>query len=182
MFVDFLLLIFFLIVVATGFFQGTIKLLIASVTFYASIILASLYFKFVSLAFTRRGTSPIIADSLSFFLILTIAFVFLLTMALYTFRYIRMPGRLEYVDRMLGVVLGVVLGVILASILAMVLHYAFVTHSAGNGYPITRWLQGSTRNSTLRQALIFNILPQLYASVAPFLPDAALPFFRPSIR
>jgi uncharacterized membrane protein required for colicin V production len=179
MFIDILLLIIFLVIAATGFFQGTIKILIAILSFYASVVLASLYFKFMALAFARSGTSPIVADSLSFFLILAICFILLLAMALYTFRYVRIPVRLEFVDRLLGLVFGVILGVVFTSILAMMLHYAFVTHSAGDLYPLTRAIQNSTRTSTFRQLLIFNILPQMYTVVSPFLPDAALPFFNP---
>jgi membrane protein required for colicin V production len=179
MFVNLLLLALFIIIAGVGFFQGTVKLVIALFTFYVSVVLASLYFKFMALWFTRRGTSAIIADALSFFLILFICFVILLGMALYTFRYVRFPGRLEFVDRILGVVVGVVLGVLAASIIAMVLQYAFITHNAGNEYPITRALQRSTQTSTLLQLLIYNILPRLFAIVSPFLPDAAIPFFNP---
>lgn len=179
MFVDLLLLAFFLVITGLGFFQGTIRLVIALVTFYASVILASLYFKFLSLFFTRRGTSAIVADAVSFFILLAICFIVLLAAALYTFRYLRLPGKLEYLDRILGVVFGVVLGVIFTSIVAMVLQYAFITHNAGDPYPISRALQNSTRVSTFRPLLIFNILPRLFTTVAPFLPDAAIPFFQP---
>lgn len=181
MFIDLVLLAIFIIVVAVGFFQGTIKLLIAIVTFYASIILASLYFKSLSLLFVRRGTSAVVADAISFFLVLFLCFVILLAMALYTFRYVRFPGRLELLDRLLGVVLGVVLGLVVTSIVAMVLHYAFITHNIGSLYPITRFLANSTRESVTRELLIFNILPRLYVTVAPFLPDVALPFFQPRV-
>jgi len=182
MFVDLLLLFLFVIITGIGFFQGTIKLLIALVTFYASIILSSLYFKFLALWFIRRGTSSIVADAISFFIILTICFIILLAAALYTFRYVRMPGRLEYLDRLLGLLFGVVLGIVLTSILAMVLQYLFISNNAGNPYPISRALQSSTRSSTLLRLLIYNILPQLFTFVAPFLPDAALPFFSPRLR
>lgn len=179
MVVDLFLLIVFIIVTGVGFFQGTIKLTIALLTFYASIILASLYFKFLSLYMLRRGTSSIVADAVSFFIILAVCFIILLTAALYTFRYVRLPGRLEFIDRIIGVLLGVVLAVVVTSVLAMVLQFLFVSNNAGNPYPITRALQGSTRGSSLRPLLIFNILPQLFTLVSPFLPDAALPFFNP---
>lgn len=179
MVVDLFLLAVFIIVTGVGFFQGTIKLTIAILTFYGSIILASLYFKFLSLYMARRGTSTIVADAVSFFIILAVCFIILLAAALYTFRYVRLPGQLEFVDRIIGVVLGVVLAVVVTSIMAMVVQFLFVTNNAGNPYPITRALQSSTRSSTLRPLLIFNILPQLFTVVSPFLPDAALPFFNP---
>jgi uncharacterized membrane protein required for colicin V production len=180
MFIDILLLSLFVVITGVGFFQGTIKLTIALITFYASVILASLYFKFLALYMSRRGTSPIVADAVSFFIILAVCFALLLAMSLYTFRYVRIPGKLEYVDRIFGVVLGVVLGVVSAGVLAMVLQFAFVSHSAGNEYPISRFVQNSTRSSTLQRVMIVRILPQLYTSVSPFLPDAAVPFFNPS--
>lgn len=182
MLIDLLLLFLFIIIAGIGFFQGTIKLIIALVTFYASVVLASLYFKFLSLQFVKRGTSSIVADATSFFMILAVCFVLLLAMALYTFRYVRIPGRLEFVDRILGVVFGVVLAVVFTSIVAMVLQYLFITNNAGNPYPISRAIQSSTRSSTLLPLLIQRILPQLFTVVSPFLPDAAIPFFNPIRR
>ena len=179
MFVDLLLLFGFIVITATGFFQGTIKIMIALVTFYASVILASLYFKFAALYIARRGTSPVIADAVSFFLILAICFILLLAAGLYTFRYVRFPGRLEFVDRIMGVMLGVVLGVVFMSIIGMVLQFLFITNHIGDPYPITRSLQSSTQTSTLLPLLITKILPQVFNTVSPFLPEAALPFFRP---
>jgi uncharacterized membrane protein required for colicin V production len=177
MFVDLLLLVGFIIITAVGFFQGTIKLVLALVTFYASVILASLYFKFAATYIARRGTSPIIADAVSFFLILTICFILLLAAALYTFRYVRFPGRLEFVDRIIGVLLGVLLGVVCMSIVGMVLRFLFISHNVGNPYPITRTLQSSTRTSTLLPLLMDNILPQFFRVIGPFIPEAAIPFF-----
>lgn len=180
MFIDLVLLLLFIIIAGLGFFQGTIKLVIAIVTFYASIVLSSLYFKFLASYMARRGTNTFVADAISFFLILVIAFAILLSLSLYTFRYVRFPGKLEFVDRILGVLFGVVLGVVLTSILSMVLQYVFISHSAGDAYPISRALQGSVRSSVLLPLLIYNILPQLFAVVSPFLPDAAIPFFNPA--
>jgi membrane protein required for colicin V production len=179
MFVDLLLLFGFIVITAVGFFQGTIKLVIALVTFYASVILSSLYFKFAALYMVRRGTSPVVADAICFFLILAICFILLLAAALYTFRYVRFPGRLEFVDRILGLMLGVILGVVCMSIVGMVLQFLFISHRVGDPYPITRSLQTSTQTSVLLRVLIDRILPQVFALVAPFLPEAALPFFRP---
>jgi membrane protein required for colicin V production len=178
MFVNVLLMALFLIVTGAGFFQGTVKLVIALVTFYMSVVLASLYFKLLATYF--NNTSSVVAEAVSFFMLLTVCFILLLAMSLYTFRYVRFPGRLEYVDRILGVGFGVVLGVVLASIIAMVLHYMFISHHAGNEYPITRALQRSTQTSQILRLLIHNILPRLFTLVSPFLPDAAIPFFNPA--
>ena len=177
MFVDLLLLSGFIIITALGFFQGTIKLVIALITFYASVILASLYFKFAASYIARRGTSPIIADAISFFLILAICFILLLAAALYTFRYVRFPGKLEFIDRIMGLMFGIVLGVVCMSILGIILRFLFISHSIGDPYPITRSLQNSVRTSTVLPLLIQNIMPQIFRLVGPFIPDAALPFF-----
>lgn len=177
MFVNVILMALFLIVTGAGFFQGTVKLVIAIVSFYMSVVLASLYFKLMATYF--KNTSPVVAEAVSFFIILTLCFIMLLAMSLYTFRYVRFPGRLEYLDRILGVAFGVVLGVISASIIAMVLQYMFISHHAGNEYPITRALQRSTQSSVLLQLLIHNILPKLLTLLSPFMPEAAIPFFNP---
>lgn len=179
MFIDILLLFLFIIVAGIGFFQGTVKLTIALVTFYASIILSSLYFKFASSYISRGGTSEVVSDAISFFIILLICFLILLAAAVYTFRYVKLPGRLDLLDRVLGVGLGIILGVVVTSVVAMVLTFLFVSNNAGSVYPITRAIQSSTRGSTLRTLLLSNILPQLFTAVSPFLPDAALPFFNP---
>lgn len=182
MFIDLLLLCIFLVVAGVGFFQGTIKLLIAIITFYASTVLASLYFKFLALAMVQRGTSSIVADAISFFLILAICFAILLAAALYTFRYVKLPGQLDFVDRVFGLTLGLVLGVLASSVVAMVLQFLFISHSAGNPYPLTRWLQSSTQGSQMLPLLMGNILPRLFTAVSPFLPEAALQFFNPNGR
>ena len=178
MFVNVILMALFLIVTGAGFFQGTVKLVIALVTFYMSVVLASLYFKLMATYFSN--TSPVVAEAVSFFIILALCFIILLAMSLYTFRYVRFPGRLEYLDRILGVGFGVILGVVAASIIAVVLQFMFITHNAGNEYPITRALQRSTQNSQILQLLLSNIMPRLLTILSPFLPDAALPFFYPS--
>ena len=101
---------------------------------------------------------------------------------IYTFRYARLPGRLDYLDRILGTLLGLLLAALVAVILAMVLNYAFVHNnpSAAASLPLTRWFQGSVQSSIFRPLLLDRFLPRLYQTVAPFLPDAAKPFFLPT--
>jgi uncharacterized membrane protein required for colicin V production len=179
-FVDLLLVLVFVAVTAIGFFQGTIRLLVALVTFYASIVLASLYFRFLAIFFTQRGTSEQVASSISFFLILLLTFALLFTAGLYTFRYVRISGRLDYLDRILGTVLGMVLAAMVAVVLTMILNYTFVRYdmAATASFPLTSSIQRSVRTSTVRPILLQNVLPRMYATVAPFLPEAALPFFQ----
>lgn len=179
-FVDLLLVLLFVGVTAIGFFQGTIRLIVALVTFYASIVLASLYFRFLGVFFTRRGTSEQVASSLSFFLILLVCFGLLFTAGMYTFRYVRISGRLDYLDKILGTLLGMVLAAMVAVVLTMILNYTFVRYdvAATASFPLTSTFQRSVRSSTVRPILLQHIRPRIFAAVAPFLPEAALPLFQ----
>jgi membrane protein required for colicin V production len=180
-FVDLLLLVLLIAITAAGFFKGTIRLIIAVITFYASIVLASLYFRFLAVFFTARGTSEIIANAISFFLILFLCFVILFAAGVYTFRYVRVSGRLDYLDRLLGTFLGLVMAAMVAAIVSIVLRYTFIVNdpAATAGFPLTRAFQGSVRRSAILPLLIDHILPRLYVFLDPFLPDAAKPFFQP---
>ena len=183
MFIDVLLLVLFVAVTAVGFFQGTVRIIIALIAFYASVVLASLYFRFLAVFFQRRGTSPGTADSISFFLILFLCFALLFIAGLYTFRYVRLPGRLDYLDRIVGTILAVLLGTMMCVILVMVLHYSFVRHDAAAtaSFPLTAAFQRSVRRSSVRPLLLNYVLPNIYATMAPFLPEAAQPFFQPAL-
>jgi uncharacterized membrane protein required for colicin V production len=180
-FVDLLLLVLLIAITAAGFFRGTIRLIIALVTFYASIVLSSLYFSFLALFFTRRGTSSAIANAISFFVILLLCFIILFSAGVYTFRYIRIPGRLDYLDRVLGTGLGLLLAAMVTGIVAMIFHYTFVNNdpSASANLPLTAAFQRSVRRSTVIPLLLDHVLPRLYVTVGPLLPDAAQPFFQP---
>ncbi len=180
MIIDLLLLLVLIVISITGFFQGAIKLVLATLTLYASILLASLYFKFLALYLARYAFGPVLADALSFFLVLLGCFLLLLAAALYTFRYARLPDRFELLDRMVGTVFGILLGIVASSLIAMVLRYAFIDHDLASqtSLPLVRTLQQSTRSSRLLPVLLTHILPQVYTLVAPFLPDAAVPLFR----
>ncbi len=181
-FVDLLLLALLIAITAVGFFKGTIRLIIAIVTFYASIVLSSLYFRFLTVFFTRRGTSPAVADAISFFIILLICFVILFMAGAYTFRYMRFPAQLDVLDRMLGALFGLVLAAMVAVIVAIVLHYIFIRHNVADTltFPLARSFQGSVQKSTLMPLLIDHVLPRLYLALGPLLPDAAQPFFQPN--
>lgn len=180
-FVDLLFFVLLIAITAAGFFKGTIRLIIAVITFYASIVLASLYFRFLALFFTARGTSDAIANGISFFLILFLCFVILFSAGVYTFRYVRISGRLDYLDRLLGAIVGLVMAAMVAVIVAIVLRYTFIHNdpAATASFPLTRAFQGSVRRSSLLPLLIDYILPRLYVILGPFLPDAARPFFQP---
>ena len=178
-FVDLLLVLLALATIATGLFQGTIRIVIALITLYASIVLASLYFRFLAVFFTRRGTSLPIAEAISFFVILVICFAILFFATVYTFRYLRFPPRLNVIDRMLGTLLGIVLAAMVGVSLSMVLHHAFVRHTvaATGSVPMVGMFQRSVRSSRIMNLLLDRARPRLYASMAPFVPEAAQPFF-----
>jgi membrane protein required for colicin V production len=181
MVVDLLLLGTIIAVAAAGFFQGTIKLLLALLMFYASLILAGLYYNFVALALIQRRVDVVLAQTASFVFILFLGFMLLLAAAVYTFRYVRLPTRIDVLDRLLGTGVGMVLGFVLSSILALLLRYAFISHSltGSGGFVVASALQGSARNSSLIPLLLNQIFPQVYALVSPFLPEAALVLFSP---
>ncbi len=180
-FVDLLLFVLMIAIMAAGFFKGTIRLVIAVITFCASIVLASLYFRFLAVFFTARGTSGVIADAISFIVILFLCFLILFMATVYTFRYVRVSRRFEYFDRLLGAIVGIVMAAIVAVTVAIVLHYAFIRNdpAATAVVPLTRAFQGSVRRSAIMPLLIEHVLPRLYVVVGPFLPDAAQPLFRP---
>ncbi len=177
--IDLLLLGAIIVVAAAGFFQGTVKLFSALAVFYASLILASLYYNWLSIALIRRGVDPVLAQISSFSMVVLVAFTLLLAAALYTFRYVHVPARLEIPDRLLGTGVGMVLGFVVSSMAALVLRYAFVAHSlAGSGtLALFRGVQNSVRHSTLAPLLWEQVGPHLYVLLAPFLPDAARALF-----
>jgi uncharacterized membrane protein required for colicin V production len=179
MFVDILLVLVVAAIAVAGFFYGTIKLILAIIALYASMLLASLYFKFLAVSLVRRATSPVIADTFSFFLILIICFVVLFAVALYTFRYIRLPGRLEILDRVFGIALGLFLGIIASAIVAMLLRYTFIDHElvGQSGLPLMGTFQQSTRQSQFLPVLQQEVLPRVYVVVSPWMPDTAQPLF-----
>ena len=75
-FVDILFILLLLGALALGFFQGTIRLLIAIVAFYVGIVLASLYFPSVGLVFQQRFSSKLrVGQITAFALILLVAFL-----------------------------------------------------------------------------------------------------------
>ncbi len=180
---DILLMLLVIVIAAMGFFHGTVRIIIALITLYASIVLASLYFRFLTIFFTGRGTSQAVADAVSFVIILALCFLILFAAGLYTFRYVRAPRRLEYLDRMAGTLLGLLLGAIVAVIMAMVLNYTFVRHDIASNttVPMTSTVQRSVRGSTVRPLLLEHGLPRVYTAVSPFLPDAAQPLFRANV-
>jgi uncharacterized membrane protein required for colicin V production len=174
--VDILFILILVSIMALGFFKGMIKLTIAMVAFYLGIVLASLYFRFFAgVLFSRNTTSQVVSDMLSFLIILFLAFFLLLAGGLYTFRYLRMPGKLEFINKVIGIGFGVLFGAMIVGILAMVFRYMFITNdtAATVTWPLMRSIQGATRNSTLVKFFVESVVPTLHLLVSPILPQDA---------
>ena len=180
-FVDIVMLLLVIVCLFFGFFKGVVKIALAIITFYLSIVIASLYFRFVAQAIAKNSkTSLQVLDMLSFLILLIVCFIILLWAALYTFRYVQVGGRIQYLDKLLGSFLGLLLGAIMASVFAMMLRYLFITANASAtlNFPAMRFLQQSTLNSVLKNVFLDVVLPVLYAPISPILPESADLIFR----
>lgn len=178
-FVDILLLFICIAAFFFGFFKGLIKISIAIGALYASIIISSLYFRFLA-AKIGEGAPLHVAQMVSFFIILVISFLVLYFSGAYTFRYAKVTGRLQYLDKMIGTFLGLVLGAMFASILAMILRYLFIANNtqAEVSFPFVESLASSTKRSVLLNIFLNVVLPIIYTPMSPLLPDAADKIFR----
>jgi membrane protein required for colicin V production len=179
--IDIVFILLVLAGLAVGFFQGTIKLVIAIIAFYVSIVLSSLYFQIVGRFFRERfGTTLEIGQITAFGIILLISFLLLTIAGLYTFRYAKMPASLDFVDRVLGTLLGLVMGALILGILASLLESLFVFRNPSGilTWPFMKAFQGAVRSSFLVSFFANNILPLIYGSVRPFLPAEADLIFR----
>ncbi|MEN9934378.1 MAG: hypothetical protein RLZZ387_957 [Chloroflexota bacterium] len=179
--VDLLFILLVLGGLAVGFFQGTIKLMVAIVSFYVSIVLSSLYFQIVGRFFRQRfGTTLEVGQITAFGLILLMTFLLLTLAGLYTFRYAKMPPSLDFIDRILGTLLGLVLGGLVLGIFASLLESLFIFRNPSGllTWPFMRAFQGAVRGSLLVEFFANNILPLIYSSVRPLLPAEADLIFR----
>lgn len=166
---------------ALGFFQGTVKLVIAIVAFYVGIVLASLYFQSVGNFFRLRfNTTTDVGQITAFAVVLMLSFLLLTVAGLYTFRYFRMPASLDFFDKILGTLLGLLMAALFMGMLAVLLKDLFVFRSPASSaaLPFMVAFQSSVRGSTLVRFFGDNILPLIYTSVRPVLPREADIIFR----
>ena len=180
-FVDGMILLFVIIGLFFGFFKGMLKISFAIVAFYLGIVLASLYFRVVAIKIKENSSTSLqVLEMLSFLILLGVFFGVLLWALLYTFRYVRVGGRLQYLDKIIGAFLGVILGTFMASIFAMMLNYLFFTTNAPAtlDFPMMKFLKESTQNSVMINVFTKTILPLIYAPISPILPDSADVIFR----
>ncbi len=180
MFIDMVFILGIVGILVLGFFQGLIRLSILLVTFYLSVVLSSLYFTsfgyFLHTKFGSSGDAASVATSqyLAFVIILLIGYAMLAAAGLYTFREVKMPGQLEYLDRIVGVFIAVILAALFLGIFAIVLwNLMVVKHAEDIRLPIMRLLGNSVRKSFLLQLFSSHILPRAYNFADPILPDAA---------
>ena len=166
---------------ALGFFQGTLKLVIAIIAFYIGIVLASLYFQAVGNFFRLRfNTTADVGQITAFAVVLMLSFVLLTVAGLYTFRYFKMPASLDFFDKIIGTMLGLLMAALLMGMLAILLKDLFVFRSPATeaGLPFVVYIQNNVRSSTLVRFFANNILPLIYSAVRPVLPNEADIIFR----
>jgi membrane protein required for colicin V production len=180
--IDLLFILILLGGLALGFFQGTVKLLIAIVSFYVGIVLASLYFQAVGNFFrVQFRTSGEVGQITAFAIVLLVSFLLLTIAGLYTFRYLRVPKSLDFFDKILGTLLGLLMAALFMGMLAVLLRSLFIFRDAvraGIDWPIMVAFQNGVRTSAMVSFFGNNILPLLYGFLRPILPDEADIIFR----
>ncbi len=174
-FIDLIFLLFLVAMLAVGFFQGMIRLGVLLAAFYLSLVLASLYYPALGGFFFRSfGSARYVSEYTAFALVLMLSFIVLTVAGLYTFRYARFPGQLEYVDRIGGVLLGLVFGSLIIGMFAVLLWNMMILRGGETlDFPIMGALGRSVRGSFLLRYFANSILPQVYDIVDPILPDGA---------
>jgi membrane protein required for colicin V production len=179
-FMDVVYLLLVLASLALGFFNGTVKLVVAIVAFYVSITLSSLYFQSLGLFYRNRfGSTLEVAQVTAFTTILLVAFLLLTIAGLYTFRYAKLPASLDFVDRIVGTLLGLVMGALFLGVLSGLLKDLFVFQTPGIvAFPVGRAFVESVGSSFLVEYFSSDILPMIYNSVRPVLPREADIIFR----
>ena len=172
---DIFLMILLIVCIAIGFFQGMIKLIIAIVAFYLSLVLGALYYPSMGDFLVRRlHTQRYVGEYVGFALVLFVAFIVLLAAGIYTFRYATLPGRLQYLDRIIGTVLGVLLGGFIVGIFALFVYNLMVLRGGQNlDFPLARTIGKSTLNSFLVQYFRSFIHPTVFSILSPILPSGA---------
>jgi uncharacterized membrane protein required for colicin V production len=179
--IDILFLLILLGGLALGFFQGTVKLLVAIIAFYVGLVLASLYFQSVGNFYRLHfNSSAEVGQITAFATVLAISFLLLTVAGLYTFRYFKMPTSLDFLDKILGTLLGLGMAALFMGVFAILLKDLFVFRSPASSasLPVIIAFQASVRSSTLVGFFGDNILPLIYSSIRPVLPSAADLIFR----
>ncbi len=178
--IDILFILLFFGMLAVGFFQGMIRLLVMIISLYLAVVLGSLYYAPMGEFFVRSlGTQRFVAQYVSFFLVMVLSFILLTVAGLYTFRYAKMPGGLEYLDRIIGTLLGMLLGVLLIGIFGGLLYNLMILRGGREiELPLFAALGDAVARSTLIRYFSNVLLPMAYSVLDPILPDGANLLFR----
>ncbi len=172
---DVLFILLFFGMLAVGFFQGMVRLLVIIVAFYLAMVLASLYYPSLGEFFVRRlDAERFVGQYVAFALVLFFATLLLTLAGLYTFRYFRMPGGLEYLDRIVGALLGMIFGALLIGITATLLWNLMIVRGGRNiDLPLMRGLGNAIANSFVLRYFANVVLPLVYSVLDPILPEGA---------
>jgi uncharacterized membrane protein required for colicin V production len=178
--IDILFILLFFGLLVTGFFQGMVRLLVIIIAFYLALVLASLYYPSLGEFFVRSfGSERFVGQYVAFALVLFVGFVLLALAGLYTFRYFRMPGGLEYLDRIGGTILGLVFGALITGILASLLYNLMVVRGGRTiDLPLMRMLGNAVASSFVVSYFSNVVLPLTYSFLDPILPEGADLLFR----
>jgi membrane protein required for colicin V production len=174
-FIDILFIVLFVTSLAVGFFQGMIRLAVLLLALYLSMVLASLYYTAMGEWLAHNfGAQRYVGQYVGFALVLFFGFLLLSAAGIYTFRYARLPGRLEYVDRVGGVVLGMVLGTFFIGTFAALLFNLMIARGGSSiNFPLMRALGSAVSGSTLLNYFSTTLLPMVYTILGPVLPEGA---------
>jgi len=105
---------------------------------------------------------------------LFLSFVLLAIAGLYTFRYLRLAGSLEYVDRIVGTILGLFFGALIVGVVAALLWNLMILRGGRTiDLPLLRSLGNSVANSFVLQYFSTVVLPLVYNFLDPVLPEGA---------
>ncbi|RRR76319.1 MAG: CvpA family protein [Candidatus Viridilinea halotolerans] len=174
-FMDVLFVLIFISALATGFFQGMIRLLIVIAALYLATVLASLYYVPLGNFFIRQfGSQGDVSRYIAFALVHMLSFFLLSLAGLYTFRYAKLPGSLEYLDRIVGTVLGMMLGGLIVGLTASILWSLMISRGGGNlDMPIFQMIGRSVGSSFIVRYFAEVVLPLAFSYLMPILPSGA---------
>jgi uncharacterized membrane protein required for colicin V production len=172
---DAFFLILFVGFLALGFFQGMIRLAVLLLAFYLSLVLASLYYSALGMFFQQNfGARSDVGEYVGFGLIMLFGFFALAAAGIYTFRYAKVPGGLEYLDRIGGVLLSLLLAALFIGIFSTLLWNLMILRGGRNiDLPLMGMLGNSVSGSFLLRYFADIILPQVYNYFDPILPNSA---------
>lgn len=173
--IDIIFILILLGILALGFSKGMIRLAVLILAFYLSVVLASLYFEALGgFIFSHFGSERFAAEYIAFFLVMIIGFACLSAAGLYTFRYVEISGKYQYLDRMGGVLLGLILAALIIGVLSTLLWNLMITNGGSEiELPLFRILGSGVQNSALLAYFADYILPSTYNIVRPVLPESA---------